>query len=345
MIGAIPTLLVVGFLVVVIKAHGISKHPDNYAADTRVWNIVATTAYFYFEANFWQADAECTQYDAELLYVPSEGCVLTNKEFTTELNFSGGVRISRGSSSSEPAMLLLGDSVTMGWGVNDQDTFSSLVAAKIPVPVLNLGVSSYGTVREILWARRNPRFRDSSCVIVQYSMNDFTENEIFLKNGSLPAPVAARYKQLLAHETREVRFRDIIALTFTLMRASPISFFSDVYGLSNFDYSPRDGRQRSITEDADVFLRVIGSFPELSKKHIFVFGPDVPKGFFSALHAKSSAPNVFPLKIELRPVERYTLDMHPNKKGHQKIAEDLLSELARHEAGAQCLSGDFSKAH
>ena len=38
----------------------------------------------------------------------------------------------------------------MGWGVNDDETFSSILEKKINRPVFNLAVSGYGTVRQLM---------------------------------------------------------------------------------------------------------------------------------------------------------------------------------------------------
>ena len=38
----------------------------------------------------------------------------------------------------------------MGWGVNDNETFSAILEQKINRPVYNLAVSGYGTQRELI---------------------------------------------------------------------------------------------------------------------------------------------------------------------------------------------------
>ena len=114
----------------------------------------------------------------------------------------------------------------MGWGVNDGDTFASLIASRVDVPVLNLGVASYGTVREILRVRRHPRFQDSNCIVIQYSWNDFAENKIFLARGAFTSPTLGRFRQLLSdYGKRKVTFRDVLLQTFELMWNYPLASF------------------------------------------------------------------------------------------------------------------------
>ena len=50
--------------------------------------------------------------------------------------------------TKRPGIAVLGDSHAMGWGVNDDETFSAVLEKKIDKPVYNLAVSGYGTIRE-----------------------------------------------------------------------------------------------------------------------------------------------------------------------------------------------------
>src|SRR5262245_61978462 len=137
-------------LFVAIIAYDIFQHPERHQNTRRIWNVIATDLYYEYEANLWQNQKDCVQYDDKLLYKLSSGCHFVNKEFSTDLTFSEDGRLttpSRAPASRRP-LIFVGDSETMGWGVNDGETFASLIAASIEAPVFNLGVASYGTVRE-----------------------------------------------------------------------------------------------------------------------------------------------------------------------------------------------------
>ena len=143
-IVAPPFLAAVILLSVSIIAYDILQHPERHQNTRRIWNVIATDLYYLYEANLWQNQKECVQYDDKLLYKPSSGCHFINKEFSTDLNFSEEGRLmtsSRSTASGRP-LFFAGDSETMGWGVNDDDTFVSLIASRVEVPVLNLGVAS-----------------------------------------------------------------------------------------------------------------------------------------------------------------------------------------------------------
>ena len=96
------------------------------------------------------------------------------------------------------------------------------------------------------------------------------------------------------------------------------------------------GAPREETEDVKAFLAVLASFSELNDKKIFVIGPG---RFVSALGRRILAANVFPIQVDLNYADRYTLDMHPNKKGHGEIAMQILEQLKRTEQGRHCVPG------
>src|SRR4051812_24517503 len=101
-------------------AYDILQHPERHQNRGRMWNVIATDVYYLWEANLWQNKEECVQYDDQLLYKPSSGCRFSNKEFSTSLTFSelGRSTPSARSLASGRPLIFVGDSDTMGWGVN-----------------------------------------------------------------------------------------------------------------------------------------------------------------------------------------------------------------------------------
>ena len=57
---------------------------------------------------------------------------------------------------------MLGDSYAMGWGVEQGESFPEILEAATGLRVLNAGVPSYGTPRELLMLERLDRFLDLS---------------------------------------------------------------------------------------------------------------------------------------------------------------------------------------
>lgn len=141
---------------------------------------------------------ECTRYDADLFYTLRPGrCVVQDREFTVtyEAN-SMGLRDTEDALSS-PEVIVLGDSHVMGWGVSRESAFPSRIARASGVRVLNAGVPSYGTAREVLLLERLDRSALKTLVFV-YSQNDDDENFAFLENDfRLPVSSPERYQEAL----------------------------------------------------------------------------------------------------------------------------------------------------
>ncbi len=80
-------------------------------------------------------------------------------------------------------IVVLGDSVTFGWGVRGEDTYVShlagLLAALHPgqrYEVVNAGVSGYGTWQEALWLQEQAAALQPDLIIVQVHLNDAADN-------------------------------------------------------------------------------------------------------------------------------------------------------------------------
>ena len=343
---ALPVLAAAVLLMTSIIGYDILQHPERHQSTGRIWNVIATDLYYLYEADIWQGKKECVQYDDKLLYKPSKGCRFSNKEFSTSLTFSETGRSvpSSGSHASGRPLFFAGDSDTMGWGVNDDETFAAIISSRVEVPVLNLGVSSYGTVRELIRVRMQPSLDEASCIFIQYSWNDFQENSVFLTRGGLPAPTTRRFEQLVSgYERKKVWFLDVMRQVFDMMVDYPIAFFLNVIGLHEFplgDDDPLDskgGAPRDASEDAKAFLAVLAAFPELNRKQFFVIGPG---RFIAALKRQTLPANVFPIQVDLSHAGWFTLDMHPNKKGHAEMATQILMQLEHTDQGRHCLAAD-----
>ena len=343
---ALPISIPAVLLITSIIGYDILQHPERHQSRGKIWNVIATDLYYFYEADIWQGKKECVQYDDKLLYKPSNGCRFSNKEFSTSLTFSEAGRSVplSGSQESGRPLLFAGDSETMGWGVNDDETFASIISSRVQVPVLNLGVASYGTVRELMRVRMHSRLDEANCIFIQYSWNDFQENAVFLTRGGLPAPTTSRFQQLVrGYDRRKVEFADVVRQAFDMMINHPSTFFLNVIGLREFPLGDDDaleskgGAPRDATEDVQAFLAVLAAFPELNYKQIFVIGTG---RFVSALKRETLPANVYPIQVDLDQADWYTLDMHPNKKGHADMATQIVTQHEHTEQGRHCLAAE-----
>ncbi|MHC4267339.1 MAG: SGNH/GDSL hydrolase family protein [Planctomycetota bacterium] len=85
-------------------------------------------------------------------------------------------------------IVVLGDSVGFGWGVQDDETFSALLDKRLPgVEVINLSVAGYSTDQELLLLKKEGLSYQPDLVIVQMTRNDLTEIQLpFVYERSKP---------------------------------------------------------------------------------------------------------------------------------------------------------------
>jgi lysophospholipase L1-like esterase len=82
----------------------------------------------------------------------------------------------------EGVVLFLGDSFTMGYGVNDGEEFPALVRARLeaapsgPIPVINAGIGDTGNGRWLKFLRGEARGYSPRLVVLQVHANDFQDN-------------------------------------------------------------------------------------------------------------------------------------------------------------------------
>lgn len=79
-------------------------------------------------------------------------------------------------------IVVLGDSVALGHGVEDDQTFAALLEAQLsairPTEVLNMGVSGFGTAEELIQLRHIGLKYDPDLVILSYFPNDPYNNTV-----------------------------------------------------------------------------------------------------------------------------------------------------------------------
>lgn len=144
--------------------------------------------YLYIQGDrkIMQFQKGCGQYHPDLGYTLKPG-----KFVFTEIEYSNEYQInSLGTRDSEdaliaPKIIFLGDSYTVGWGVDQKETFVKRLETKTNLNTLNTSVPSYGTVREMIILGKVDRSQ-LKCLIIQYCSDDYEENKLFFKNGNRP---------------------------------------------------------------------------------------------------------------------------------------------------------------
>lgn len=260
--------------------------------------------------NIWQAQEQCIDFDNELIYVPKIGkCFFQNPEFTTELNFTkfGRYQNINNLDNSFNKIFIIGDSHAMGWGVNDNETFSFLIGEKLNIGSINLAVSSYATRRELLRLKKSNIVKKNDLIIIQYASNDFDEN-IDLKDLKKDKIDFNRFKEKNKISNFE-KIRKIVR--YSLIIPLEIIFKKDMLVL---DWN---GHKNS-------FFSILNSFDFLSENKIILININTSNIFFKNFYKSDENPNVFFLNIDFIKNDFFTIDQHLNSLGHKKTAETIV---------------------
>lgn len=141
--------------------------------------------YVHVNRNVIQVVEECAQYDPQLYYRlrSSNTCTFSNIEFSNKITSNKMGLRDDDASLVAPEIIALGDSYTLGWGVEQNESYPAKLESITGKKVLNAGMSSFGTAREM----RILSMLDTSnlkYITIQYCGNDNEENESYFKNNS-----------------------------------------------------------------------------------------------------------------------------------------------------------------
>jgi hypothetical protein len=273
---------------------------------------------------------DCARYDSVLFYIMSPGkCEFNNREFRTTNSFNSvGLRDDE-NSLHKPRAIFLGDSYTMGWGVMQNESFPQLLEKKTGSVMLNAGMSSYGTARELTLLDRIP-LDGVEYIFIQYHPNDYTENHTFVMNN-YKLPVRDKYSYDSLKNARGTNpdyypFKHLYGFTRTL-GARVKSVWTKEPKVEATDY-----------EQALTFLKVLKAHQEkLKPVRVFVFelaGWEVQNNKFeSALDSLANTDDFDDLKIttikraNFKEDHFFILDDHLNSSGHEMISTMLFEEV------------------
>jgi hypothetical protein len=281
---------------------------------------------------------ECARYDSDLAYTLKPGqCHIEYREFEVDYSInSAGFRDDETSLIS-PEIIVAGDSHTMGWGVKQDLTFSSLLEKELGKSVLNAGVSSYGTVREMKILEK-VRLDDLKYLIIQYNEGDFDENVQFEQaNGTLPIMPEEKYQSIHKEHLENTAYyfgKHTLKLILPLTKKPvPPKWFTP----------PEKLPKQTPEAEVNAFFYALSNSPiDLTDITIIVFevnGFAVNDSLFiDELNERIADQQTGPasgkvqaldLSSVLQEDKYYRLDDHMNRFGHQAIAESLAQQIAK----------------
>lgn len=295
--------------------------------------------YRHFNRSLIQFDMSCARYDSALAYTLKPGaCFFENVEFRNAFHINRlGLRDEEASLDA-PEVIVLGDSHVMGWGVEGDQTLARVLAQQSGLKVLNAGVSSYGTAREMQLLDRLDASRLTT-LIIQYSDNDLPENRTFREHGGfLPIMTETEYQNIVRHYARQHSYYP---------GKYVYRLFMKVFRLE--DPEPDQLKMDPVApiEEAELFVNVLahGARTPLDRVQVIVFEVNeqfgTPRPFIAALdevRRRDGSPAfvrrliAFDVAKLLTPDDFYILDDHLRAHGHQAIGQALF-DLIRHHPG------------
>lgn len=289
--------------------------------------------YLNHDRDLVQADPEGARYDRDLTYTLRPGRFrFVNREFDVELQVNRQGLRDTGEALSGPDVIVLGDSFAMGWGVAQEQAFPQRLASLTGLKVLNAGVPSYGTAREVRLLERLDASR-LRFLLLQYDENDYGENESLERHGGrLPIRTREQYEATVRRQQRE---RAYFPFKHT---------FGILGGLLRRESSALDLPLPGERHEARAFLSALGASPVVQRPDLAVLvfelnpagRPD--PGFPNALREAVRDP-ALPVALQrlhvldftplLRDEHYFDLDDHLNPAGHELVARELAQAMAR----------------
>jgi lysophospholipase L1-like esterase len=332
--AAIGLVLVVQVAIALALAEGVLLAMYRFPAawyPAGLMNFLRTE--YFYSRHIVQMDDRTARYDPELFYTLQPGAfVFSNPEFSTQFVVNReGLRDNQ-RSLEQPEIVVAGDSYAMGWGVQQDESFPEVLERRTGRRVLNMAVSSYGTVRERRMLDRIDLSR-ATALIVQYAPNDFGENEEFRKRGNqYTASSREEWLAAIAEQRRRGRY-----WPFRMVYDAVVWIKRGITGWPRGGFEPSHYPPDAA---AELFLNALmrASPRDLGALQIIILDIDPDPGFIRALdrlHRSDTYPayirgiRVLDLSGRLTPDLHYLLDDHLNAKGHQAIADALMPLLAQ----------------
>jgi hypothetical protein len=298
---------------------GVLRDPARFADAPRLIQKL-TKAVYWHTRRHWHTVPECVLFDPELLYRPRPGsCVFENAEFSTTMHFDArGARVTPTPAPAAaeqgplPRVVVVGDSHAMGWGVQDHETFASILAREYGYRTVNLAVSSYGTPRELSRLRRDAVLEPGDVVVIQYCDNDLAENRHFAESGEPRRYEPAALEALLNYRPARVAPLPVAGVILRLA-------WKDVVDAVRGAFDESD----PATDPTSAFLKVLEAYPELEGHAVLVVAINGPLLGTHLDHDRLAAAG-FPLLVpDLSDGDFLDIDDHMRPRGHRAVAAAL----------------------
>ncbi len=254
-------------------------------------------------------------------------------KFTTNSDGFRGPEL--GATFSHP-ILFMGDSFTMGYGVNNGEEFPALVRdamndRHIEIPVINAGIGFNGTGRWIKFLRTEGEKFNPALIVLQIHANDFSDNireKLFKLNShgeltKLPVP--------LGGATRKIQH--LIESVPGLAYSHLIGLLRDVSWTSSPPEDSSIDQVQILNKEDALLLRLLQEIVTICEEQdwkILVVLADLPVERLVKMETFFSTRNISTVVIpskKKRPDLYYKVDGHWNTAGHRFTAKRVIRAI------------------
>ncbi len=275
---------------------------------------------------------QCAVFDRELMYKLKEGsCTVKSREFNTKYDINKMGLRDDNESLKKPEIIVLGDSHAMGWGVDQDKIFASLIEKDTGMKVLNSAISSYGTAREFLMLKKLDR-SNLKYLVIQYCSNDKVENSQFAQdNYKLRVAIDSQYQALVDYHINRTIYNPF---GYTASILDDVK--KAIRGKQN------KGEVDQLTDkEIYIFLKIMQRITGVINKDTKIILLEVNRNNsnrkdFSSRVSKALTGEFAYLKGKmtildsskiLQKSDYFILDDHMKEEGHRKLADEILGAL------------------
>ena len=291
---------------------------------------------FIIEGLIRMINSDMKNYDIEMWRYANElkmqDPVLGHNHVSDKTAILQGVEIklnSKGMRSDEfdiddKKILFLGSSISLGWGVEQKDSYPGIIQTKlssnlINYKVLNGSIGNYNTFRYVNNFLSNQTDIEPEVIVINYFINDaetlpINRSNWLIKNSQLFATLTITYKKLFSKSGFDLKqyYKD-------LYKDDNQSFLEMKESLNKLsEYSKRTNSQVLLTVIPDIHFLEDYPFETIHEK-MKTLSTELGFEYHDLLPSLKNIPFE---ELQIIPG-----DSHPNEFGHQRISESLYPKI------------------
>ena len=298
--------------------------------------LIFVTSIVIIEGVVRVVNSDMKNYDIEMWRYANElkiqEPVLGHNHVTNKSSVLQGVEIklnSEGMRSNEfddddKKILFLGSSISLGWGVEQKDSYPGIIQTKLfsdslDYKVLNGSIGNYNTFRYVTNFLSNQTDIEPELIVINYFINDaetlpINRSNWLIKNSQLFATLTITYKKLFSKSGFDLKqyYND-------LYKNDNQSFLEMKESLNKLsEYSKRTNSQVLLTVIPDIHFLEDYPFQKIHEK-MKTLSTELGFEFHDLLPSLKNIPFE-----ELQIIQG---DSHPNELGHYKISQSLYPKI------------------